>query len=434
MRRANNFAIAKKIHSLKKMLRFGQSFLTVQYYCSWEQTNLIPQERILFEYFHRLVERLMCHGFHTAPIVRQFCLGTCVNEHLGRLLLVCDRFLESGMHFWRWNFFKVFESPSEFVEESLDALFHSVPDHVIPFKLFHRQSLERHFQLLYQCTINSHLGTTTNETIATELSKKIMQLVYEHFPDFIWTHHELYDRVSCVWKCKILKEGNVWTRSKWIRPYWIYLQRYFEEAWEDFKNLRSKSFQFPREFKQRSYEYIRFPLDNFLSSNGIGQTFEFKPWKNWTFTTCSIAFFCKQRTHVKWGVHPFVSCLDEQRSEQEMHWFGSDVLTCRFVFQQPGNRPCDTFVFDADCCTSHHTLIDKDVRSSLLWLFGHALEQCLMQHIENIIFDELGNQCKNKSPFSFMDRIRDAYAACSCEDQEILPMRIPLFEYPHDLF
>lgn len=416
------------------MLRFGQSSLTIQYYCSWEQVGLMGQQRVLFELFHRLLERLMCHGFQNVPTVRQYCLGSCKNEHMGRLLLVCHRYRESGMHFWSWNFFKVYECPTEFVAEELDTLYHNVADHILPFKLFHRQSMERQFQLLYQCKINVHTGTTTNETIATQLSNIVLEQVRVHFTEFIWTHSELYDRVSCLWKCNILKEGNLLDRSKWIRPYWNQLQTYFEDAWDDFKNLRGKSYHFPREFKQRSYEFIQFPIDNFLDSNGVGQTFEFRPWKNWTFTTCSIAFFCKQRTRVKWGVHPFVSCLDETRSEEEMHWFGSDVLTCRFVFQQPGNRPCDTFVFDADCCTSHHTIVEKDLRSSLLWLFGHAVEQCLMRQIENIIFDELGNQCKNVSPFAYMDRLREAYTACQLEDQEIFPFRYPIFEIPYDLF
>lgn len=414
------------------MLRFGRSKLTVQYFSSWEHLELVGRKRRMFEVFHYLIERLL--NFKNQPIntVQQYCLGSSKNELEGRLMFCCNRYRESGIPFWNLTLIKCFEVPSEFVDEDLDGLYQTISETVLPFRLFHKQSLSRKFQLLYQAQLNVRFRDHSTMNIALQMTNQVESLLALHFKSFVWTFDELYDQVSLLWKCKILSQGCLVTRSNWIRPYWTTLQRILGDTWEDFKNLRSKSFEFSNTENQ-ACDFIEYTIDNFLPVHGVGQTFEFKPWKNWSFTTCSIAFFCKQRTRVQWGVHPFLSCLDEHRSEEEMQWFGSDCLTVRFVFQQPGGRPCDTVIYDAECCVSHLMISDKDCRSSLLWLFGHAVEHCLMRQIENIVFDELSNY-GYISPFSYMERLDCMYQALQLPDAEIFPMCFPLFEIPHDRF
>jgi hypothetical protein len=415
------------------MIRFGQSQLTIQYFSSWKQLDLKGRSERLFEVFYHLIERLYALTDQPVTVVREYCLGSGPNEHEGRLLLCCNRYRESGMTFWNWSFIKCFDIPSEFIDEGLDGLFQVVSESVLPFRTFHKQSLAQKFQLLYQVKLNVNVKNHSIDEMALKIAHQMEALLKDHFPNFIWTFDEIFDRVSLYWKCPILKEGSIDARSSWVRPHWFRLQRLFEESWEDFRNLRYKSFQFG--IHNHFSDFIQYPIDNFLPCNGVGRTFEFKPWKSWSFKVCSIAFFCKQRTRSQWGVHPFLSCLDTQRSEEDMQWFGSDLLTVRFVFQQPGGRRCDTFIFDAECGTHHLQLSDKECRSSLLWLFGHAVEQCLLRQVENIVFDELKSASYGfMSPFSYMERLDNIWQALNLPDQEIFPMCFPQFELPIDTF
>lgn len=419
------------------MMRFGQSNLTVQYFCSWEHIDLIGQSKRIFEVFHHLLERQMSLHPHPVPKCLTYCLGTCSNENEGRLLLVCHRYRESGMIFWCWSFMKCFNVPSTFLDEGLDGLYQSVAEHVLPFRLFHKQSLQLEVQVLYQARMNLHVGKASNDSIAYDLTLKIEPLCAQHFPFFIWTFDEQFDKVSLNWRQSILNQGTYPERSSWIRPHWHRLQMIFEETWQDFKELSARSFEFVIHQRKRTYEFVQFSIDNFLPCNGIGQTFQFSPWtQNWKFSVCSIAFYCKQRTHCQWGAHPFLSCMDSKLDEEEMKWMGTDCLTIRFVFQTPHHtRPCDTFIYEADYTEPLEHIKDRDCTSSLLWVFGHAIEQCLMRQIENEVFDRLGAHAyQHSSPFSYMEQLNRIYDALKCEHVQRYPMRLPLFQVEQDLF
>jgi hypothetical protein len=419
------------------MRRFGHSKLTIQYFCSWEHVDLIGQTKRMFEVFHHLLERLM--SCHPQPVSKcmMYCLGTCPNELEGRLLLICNRYRESGMIFWKWTFVKCFEPPNEFIDPDLDGLYHSVAETVLPFRLFHKQSLELQFQELYQVTINLHMGKGSNDSIAYDMAVKLDFLLTLHFPSFIWTFDEHFDQVSTYWKLPILIQGSYTERSNWIRPHWRRLQMIFEETWEDFKDLSQRSFEFVLYQRKRTYDFIQSPIDNFLPCNGIGQTFEFIPWKkNWKFKICSIAFYCKQRTHCQWGSHPFLSCKDPLLNEEDMRWSGSDCLTVRFVFQVPNHkRICDTFTYEAECVQALSNVKERELFSSILWIFGHAVEQCLMQQIENEVFDSLSRASFQKqSPFTYMEQLKNVYEAMQCFNVDRYPMRFPILEIERDTF
>jgi hypothetical protein len=402
--------------------RFGLQSLTIQYFCDWEHLDFENQEQEkYFEFFHTLLERcfLIQQG---PPVCFTYCLGSCLNENQGRLLLACHRYRENGMEIWKWSFFKCFQTPSEFLHEDLDALFQIMDESVLPFRMMHEESVQLMYQKCMEIKIHTRFGTFSNMEIAQHITQECCQWIPIHFTNFIWTADRLFDRVSLVWKCPILPVGTMIQRSLWIQPHWTFLQSIFNRSWYDFKTFRNRDFQFSTQRTERSSsDFFRFKIDNFLPINGIGHTFKFKPWENWTFETCSVAFYCRQRTRVKWGVHPFVSCESHQ---EQMHWIGTDQLMIRFIFQQKGGRVCDSFMYEAECIQSYTSCPEQELLSSMCWIFGQALEQCLFQQIENIVFDELGFG-HSISPFAYMDRLQMVYEACQFEDVHIYPMRYP---------
>jgi hypothetical protein len=398
--------------------QFGSSDLLIRYDCAWENSCTVDTQ--LFEYLLQWLERcaMMSHQALQPTCFASICLGVDSNETNGRLVLVLTRKRESGIMFWTWTFMKYFDVASEYFDDSLDRLYHNLDSMSLPFLSHHHEMMSRKFQFLFDVSINMRYGKISNISIVRQVVQLCLEKVRLHFTDFIWTFKQFVNVPSVLWNFPIRETGNFRDRSTWIEQDWTRIQQHMEWAWDNFKVLRSNSLQLQQgRAEGSSCDFIVSKIDNFVPAFGVGSTFEWN-W-NWPFRKMGVAFYCRNRTKVSWGVHPFISMIEE-KNEDFMKLFGSEMMIVRFTAQGPGDRPCDTVIFEAECTKSVLEIREQDLRSSLLYLFGHFLESCLYRMVENLVFDGLGQFGPH-----FWQYYALLHECCQLPHQETFPFRLP---------
>ena len=398
--------------------RFGTSQLTIRYDCEHHGDQTL--ETGLFECLLNWLER--CNLYHPSIIARfgyMIPIGTSTNETCGRLGLMIYTFVHEDQVYWRWAFVKCFEAPSEYFEDSLDRLYHCVEEDVVPYASFHRERLSREFQLLHLVTMNTLRCTRSTISIVKQMTQEVIRLANVHFVDFIWTFNETFDVPNFIWKFPIQANGNIKDRCSWVRKDWHRIQRRMEWAWENFKILRNNAAlttTFPIDSRS-SCDILYDQIDNFLPTTGTGVTFEWK-W-NTPFRNFGVAFYRRNRTRLYWGLHPFVSVI-ENESEEQMKPFGAEQVVIRFTAQSTGNRKCDTVVFEAECTEGYLTVCESELKASLCYLFGHFLERVLDRIVENTVFDGLGQFGPQ-----FWNFYSLLYECCELKECQRFPFRMP---------
>jgi hypothetical protein len=415
------------------MRMFGHSQCTIRYVCEWENETHTERESSLCSYLYALLENCLFQRDEFQK-VNQYVLGTFSNEKEGLLILQSYRYHDSNHLYWKFTWMKCFDVCSEFLNEELDGLYHSVPSTVIPFKHYYHQGMLKNIQVLGSvrfCVSFSDQRTVRCYPMADKMTQLTLQFQSTHFPGILWTYDQLFDHPVSFWSFPILSSGSFIHRSQWIRPHWVKCQTYMDRLWKDFQVFRNQNYQHWHVSNRSNVDFYHFQVDNFIDCKGVGLTFLWTAW-NWTFQKCFVALYLRQRTRVEWGTHPIQSCLD-QRSEDDLMLRPSEQLVLRITFQQNGHRPCDTFVFEATMTevlrkfredrTNRFTL--SDIRSSLIWVFGHALEQALMRYAENVVMDGLGSGSQYCSPFDYMDRLNQVYDILKTPDVECKPFHFP---------
>jgi hypothetical protein len=397
--------------------RYGTAQLTIRYDCEHGGDQSLTTS--LFECLLSWLER--CQLYQPSVIARfgyMIQLGTSANENCGRLGLMIYTVVRNDEVFWKWAFIKCFQSPSEYMEDSLDRLYHCLDERDIPIEEFHRSRLEHEFQLLHLVEMSTTF-TRSTISIVKRMTEDCIQKVSTHFFDFIWTFNETYDVPNFIWKFPVEITGNLRDRSAWVRKDWHRIQRRMEWAWENLKILRNNAAltqSFPYQGSS-SCDLLYDQIDNFLPTTGTGVTFEWK-W-NTPFRNFGVAFYRRNRTRVYWGSHPFTSVI-ENESFDHMRLFGSEQLVARFTAQSCGSRKCDTVVFEAECTEGYLTVDESQLKASLCYLLGHFLEKVLDRVVENTVFDGLGQF--GPQFWNFFSLI---YECCELNDVQRYPFRMP---------